>query len=69
MQQTELHPSGEVAPPTIDAVYVDRARSLISELKAEELLAECEGRYVVSVSATAIHSIIGCTNTVVIIIL
>ena len=46
MQQMMLHPSGEVAPPTIDAVYVDRARSLISELKAEELLAECEGRYV-----------------------
>ena len=46
MQQMKLHPSGEVAPPTIDAVYVDRARSLISELKAEELLAECEGRYV-----------------------
>lgn len=56
MQQMKLHPSGEVAPPTIDAVYVDRARSLISELKAEELLAECEGRSVHCVSAIAIHS-------------
>ena len=46
MMQTELHPSGEVAPPTIDAVYVDRARSLIMELQAQDLLAECDGRYV-----------------------
>ena len=46
MQQMKLHPSGEVTPPTIDAVYVDRARSLIMELKAEDLLAECDGRSV-----------------------
>ena len=46
MQQMKLHPSGDVAPPTIDAVYVDRARSLIMELKAEDLLAECDGRSV-----------------------
>ena len=46
MQQMKLHPSGEVAPPTIDAVYVDRARNLISELKVEGLLEECEGRSV-----------------------
>ena len=49
MQQMKLHPSGEVAPPTIDAVYVDRARSLIMELKAEDLLAECEGRSVYTI--------------------
>ena len=63
MQQMELHPSGEVAPPTIDAVYVDRARSLISELKAEELLAECEGRYICSqyfclIRCVAIHHLL-----------
>ena len=46
MQQMKLHPSGEVTPPTIDAVYVDRARSLIMELKAQDLLAECDGRSV-----------------------
>lgn len=46
MQEMKLHPSGEVTPPTIDAVYVDRARSLIMELKAEDLLAECDGRSV-----------------------
>ena len=53
MQQMKLHPSGEVTPPTIDAVYVDRARGLIMELKAQDLLAECEGR---SVSYCYIHT-------------
>jgi len=38
--------SSEQDPPTVDAVYIDRGRALILELKAQDLFAQCEGRSV-----------------------
>ncbi len=40
MEATTPFPSH--APPTVDAVYVDQARSLIMELRTQHLLSECE---------------------------
>ena len=40
MEQTIHHHDSSV-----DAVYVDRGRTLILELKAHDVLAECETRY------------------------
>ena len=41
------HPFDDHTPPSVDAVYVDRARSLILELTAQDLFNECEDKWVV----------------------
>lgn len=56
MERTNFQQYHDHSPPTVDAVYVDRGRALILELKAHNLLSECEARYMFYISESFLVS-------------